>query len=68
MEGNKEVREDRYDWLIAKYETFKAIPGEILSQIYERFMMLLNGLTLHGKTYPLKERFICDAASSSCDD
>ena len=41
--------------LIARYEAFKALPGENISQIYERFMLLLNELTLHGKTYPQKE-------------
>ena len=41
--------------LITKYEALKAIPGENISQIYKRFMLLLNELTLHGKTYPQKE-------------
>ena len=55
MEGSEEVRENRYDMLIARYEAFQAIPGGNISQIYERFMLLLNELTLHGKTYPQKE-------------
>ena len=55
MEESEEVRENRYDMLIARYEAFQAIPGENISQIYERFMLLLNELTLHGKTYPQKE-------------
>ena len=55
MEGSKEVRENIYDLLIARYEAFKAIPRENISQIYERFMLLLNELTLHGKAYPQKE-------------
>ena len=55
MEGSEEVRENMYYLLIAKYEAFKAIPGENISQIYERFMLVLNELTLHEKTYPQKE-------------
>ncbi|XP_063942844.1 uncharacterized protein LOC135150464 [Daucus carota subsp. sativus] len=55
MEGSEEVRENIYDMLIARYEAFKAIPGGNFSQIYERFMLLLNELTLHGKTYTQKE-------------
>lgn len=42
MEGSEEVRENRYDMLIARYEAFKALPGENISQIYDRFMLLLN--------------------------
>ena len=55
MDGSKEVRENWYNLLISRYEAFKSIPSETISLIYERFMMLFNELTLHGKTYLRKK-------------
>ena len=51
----RRVKENRYDILISTYEASKSILGEIISQIYKRFMLLLNELTLHDKTYPQEE-------------
>ena len=46
MEGSEEVRENRYNLLMAKYEAFKAIPGENNSQIYERFNVLYSKIII----------------------
>ena len=35
MEGSEEAKENMYDLLISRYEAFKSIPGEPISQIYE---------------------------------
>jgi hypothetical protein len=55
MEGTAEVRENRLDILTSQYEAFKSLPGESITQVFERFSKLLNELGMKGKTYPLRE-------------
>lgn len=55
MEGTEEVRENRVDILRSRYEAFKSIPGETITQVFERFNKLLNELTIQGKTYPQRK-------------
>ena len=55
MEGTAEVKENRLDILTSQYEAFKSFPGEIVSQLFERFTRLLNELSTQGKSYPLRE-------------
>ena len=55
MEGTEEVRENRNDILTSRYEAFKSLPGETITQVYERFNRLLNELMINGKIYPQRE-------------
>ena len=55
MEGTEEVRENRLDILTSQYEAFKSLPGESVTQVFERFNRLINELSIQGKTYPLRE-------------
>lgn len=55
MEGTPEVQENRLDILTSQYEAFKSLPGENITQVYERYNRLLNELRIHGKEYPLRE-------------
>ena len=55
MEGTEEVRENRLDILTSLYEAFKSLPGESVTQVFERFNRLINELSIQGKTYPLRE-------------
>ena len=55
MEGTEEVRENRLDILTSQYEAFKSLPGESVTQVFERFNRLINELNIQGKKYPLRE-------------
>ncbi|XP_074327780.1 uncharacterized protein LOC141665693 [Apium graveolens] len=55
MEGTEDVRQNRLDILISQYEAFKSLPGESITQVFERLDKLLNELSIHGKTYPQRE-------------
>ncbi|KAL8104625.1 hypothetical protein AgCh_028737 [Apium graveolens] len=55
MEGTEDVRKNRLDILTSQYEAFKALPGESITQVFERLNKLLNELSIHGKTYPQRE-------------
>lgn len=55
MEGTEEVQENRLDILTSQYEAFKSLPGESVTQVFERFNKLLNELSIKGKKYPLRE-------------
>ncbi|XP_074342461.1 uncharacterized protein LOC141680026 [Apium graveolens] len=55
MEGTKDVRKNRLDILTSQYEAFKSLPGESITQVFERLNMLLNELSIHGKTYHQRE-------------
>ena len=55
MEWTTEVKENRLDILTSQYEAFKYLPGENISQVFERYNKLLNDLNLHGKLYSSRE-------------
>ena len=55
MEGTAEVKENRLDILTSQYEAFKSLPGENITQVFERYNKLLNDLNLHGKIYTSRE-------------
>ena len=55
MEGTAEVKENRLDILTSQYEAFKSLPGENITQVFERYNKLLNDLNLHGKVYTSRE-------------
>ena len=55
MEGTAEVKEKRLDILTSQYEAFKSLPGENITQVFERYNKLLNDLNLHGKVYTSRE-------------
>ena len=55
MEGTSEVKENRLDILTSHYEAFKSLPGESITQVFERYNKLLNDLNLHGKVYTSRE-------------
>ena len=55
MEGTAEVKENRLDILIFQYEAFKSLPGENITQVFERYNKLLNDLNIHGKIYTSRE-------------
>ena len=55
MEGTVEVKENRMDILTSQYEAFKSLPGESITQVFERYDKLLNDLNLHGKVYTSRE-------------
>ena len=55
MEGTEEVKENRLDILTSQYDSFKSLSGESITQVFERYNKLLNGLSLQGKTYPIRE-------------
>ena len=55
MEGTVEVKENRLDIFTSQYEAFKSLPGECITQVFERYNKLLNDLNLHGKVYTSRE-------------
>lgn len=55
MEGTEEVKEKRLDILTSRYEAFESLPGETITQVFERYNRLLNELSIQGKKYPLRE-------------
>ena len=50
-----EVKENRLDILTSQYEAFKSLPGESITQVFERYNKFLNDLNLHGKVYTSRE-------------
>ncbi|KAK1374747.1 hypothetical protein POM88_030940 [Heracleum sosnowskyi] len=55
MEGTEDVQENRLDILTSQYESFRSLPGQSITQVFEKYTKLLNELTMKGKTYPLRE-------------
>ncbi|KAK1364596.1 hypothetical protein POM88_040157 [Heracleum sosnowskyi] len=55
MEGTEDVQENRLDILTSQYEAFRSLPGESITQVFEKYTKLLNELAMKGKTYPLRE-------------
>ena len=55
MEGTVEVKENRLDILTSQYEAFKSLPGENITQVFEKYDKLLNDLNFHGKVYTYRE-------------
>ena len=55
MEWTTEVKENRLDILTSQYEAFKSLPGENITQVFERYNKFLNDLNLHGKVYTSRE-------------
>ena len=49
------MKENRLDILTSQYEAFKSLPGESITQVFERYNKLLNDLNLHGKVYTSRE-------------
>ena len=54
-EGNEQVREKKMQLLIQQYESFHFKAGESLSDTFNRFQKLLNGLKLFGRVYQVKD-------------
>ncbi|XP_074324000.1 uncharacterized protein LOC141660919 [Apium graveolens] len=52
IEGTEDVKQNRLDILTLQYEAFKSLPGESITQVFERMNKLLNELSIHGKNYP----------------
>ncbi|KAK1360650.1 hypothetical protein POM88_045124 [Heracleum sosnowskyi] len=50
-EGSASVKKNRRALLIQEYEQFDARPDESLTDMYDRFLTLLNNLSLVGKEY-----------------
>ena len=50
-EGNEQVRENKMQVLIQQYKSIHFKAGESLSDTFNRFQKLLNGLKLYGKIY-----------------
>lgn len=54
-EGSEQVRKNKMQFLIQQYEHFYYIPGKGLSETFNRFQKLLNGLELYGRIYQVKD-------------
>lgn len=54
-EGTEQVRENEMQLLIQQYEHFYFKSGENMSDTFNRFQKLLNGLKLYGKVYQVKD-------------
>ncbi|MQL86587.1 hypothetical protein Taro_019120 [Colocasia esculenta] len=52
-EGTDKVKETRIDILVTQYERFQMQPGESITQMYNRFTDITNGLAGLGKTYEM---------------
>ena len=50
-QGNKEIKKKRRAILIQEYEYFEAKADESLTDVYDRFLTLLNDLSLVGQVY-----------------
>ena len=51
-QGTKEIKKNRRAILIQEYEYFEAKSDESLTDVYDRFLTLLNELTLVGQMHP----------------
>ena len=54
-QGTKEIKKNRRAILIQDYEYFEAKTDETLTDIYDRFLTLLNELILVGHTYLIED-------------
>ena len=54
-EGSEQVRHNKMQLLIQKYEAFHFKSGESVNDTYSRFQKLLNGLKLYGRTYSTED-------------
>ncbi|KAL8131841.1 hypothetical protein AgCh_007668 [Apium graveolens] len=54
-EGTEEVRSNQRRILISQYEGFMAKPNEGITDVFERFIKLINDLQLHDKFYDVEE-------------
>ncbi|MQM00932.1 hypothetical protein Taro_033679 [Colocasia esculenta] len=52
-EGTYKVKETRIDILVTQYERFLMQPGESITQMYNRFTDITNGLAGLGKNYDM---------------
>ncbi|MQL83829.1 hypothetical protein Taro_016326, partial [Colocasia esculenta] len=52
-EGTDKVKETRIDILVTQYERFQMQPGESITQMYNRFTDITNGLAGLGKSYEM---------------
>ena len=50
-EGTSEVRETKASMLVSKYEMFKMKNDETISEMFARFMLIINGLKGLKKEY-----------------
>ncbi|MQL83791.1 hypothetical protein Taro_016282 [Colocasia esculenta] len=50
-EGTVKVKETRIDIMVTQYEKFKMKQGEFISQMYNEFTEIINGLASLGKKY-----------------
>ena len=51
-QGTKEIKKNKRAILIQEYEYFEAKSDESLTDVYDRFLTLLNELALLGQMYP----------------
>ncbi|KAL8098251.1 hypothetical protein AgCh_031128 [Apium graveolens] len=54
-EGTEEVRENKLEILTSEYEYFKSNPGEGITEVFERYNVLINNLNINGKYYSIRE-------------
>ena len=54
-EGTEQVRHNKLQLLIQKYEAFHFKHGESVNDTYNRFQKLLNGLKLYGRIYSTED-------------
>ena len=50
-QGTEAIKKNRRALLIQEYEQFEAIRDESLTNVYDRFLTLLNNMSLVGKVY-----------------
>lgn len=54
-EGTEQVRENKMQLFVQKYEHFHFKTGESLNDVFSRFQKLLNALKLYDKVYLVKD-------------
>ena len=54
-QGTKAIKKNRRALLIQEYEQFEAKADESLTEVYDRFLSLLNELSLFGKVYDYED-------------
>ncbi|KAK1378452.1 hypothetical protein POM88_025196 [Heracleum sosnowskyi] len=54
-QGTEEIKKNRRGILIQEYEQFEARNNEDITEIYDRFITLLNELSLVGKVYDVED-------------
>ena len=50
-QGTKDIKKNRRALLIQEYERYETNPDEDLTDSYDRFLTLMNNLSLAGKKY-----------------